>query len=197
MLHWREQRLKDIQKKARQERRIIYYQDESTFQLLPSLQRTYALKGHTPVITRGDSYKHLTVASAISEEGDLFYQLRTTAFKGKALVLFLEKLLKSTRKKILLIWDGAPAHVSKEVKAFLASPKAKNRLWIEKLPPYSPELNPDEQVWHHLKNVELKNICNKTVSELKICVKEKIEILKNQKEKIRQFFQHKDVGFYA
>jgi transposase len=104
------------------------------------------LKGHTPVITRGDSYTHLTAASAISEEGDLFYQLRTTAFKGKAMVLFLEKLLKSTRKKILLIWDGAPAHVSKEVKAFLASPKAKNRLWIEKLPPYSPELNPDERI---------------------------------------------------
>ncbi|MGH3669388.1 MAG: transposase, partial [Pseudonocardiaceae bacterium] len=48
------------------------------------------------------------------------------------------------------IIDGHPVHRSRAVKEFAASTKGKLRLFF--LPPYSPELNPDEWVWKNVKH---------------------------------------------
>lgn len=55
-----------------------------------------------------------------------------------------------------MVWDGCPIHRSKEVKDFLLE-EAKGRIWLERLPAYCPDLNPDERVWNYLKRVCLKN----------------------------------------
>jgi transposase len=52
--------------------------------------------------------------------------------------------------RLLLLWDGAPIHRSHLVTAFLANGAAE-RLQIERLPAYAPELNPVEGLWAHLK----------------------------------------------
>ncbi len=60
---------------------------------------------------------------------------------------------------MLVVWDGAPIHRSKVVKAFLQT-EANGRLELEPLPGYAPDLNPlDCGVWHWLKNVALANVC--------------------------------------
>jgi transposase len=59
--------------------------------------------------------------------------------------------------RLLVIWDGSLIHRCQEVKAFLASPTGQG-VRLEQLPPYDPELDPDEGVWNYLKRVELKNI---------------------------------------
>lgn len=63
-------------------------------------------------------------------------------------------------------WDGAPIHRSKVVKAFLADGGAE-RLWLVQLPAYAPELNPVEGIWRHLKRVHLRNLCCRTLTELR------------------------------
>jgi transposase len=76
----------------------------------------------------------------------MFWDMRPDAFKGFSVVRFLKDLAAFAKKKILVIWDGASIHRSEEVKSFLASMQD-NEIWLERIPPYSPELNADEQVW--------------------------------------------------
>ena len=72
------------------------------------------------------------------------------------MVSFLRHLLAHIAGKILVVWDGCPIHRSREVKNFLLE-EAKRRVWLERLPAYCPDLNPDEGVWNYLKRVCLKN----------------------------------------
>jgi transposase len=64
-----------------------------------------------------------------------------------------------------VIWDGSPIHRSRISKAFLAG-SAGNRLQVEQLPGYAPDLNPVEYVWRYLKHVALRNVCCDTLDEL-------------------------------
>ena len=66
-------------------------------------------------------------------------------------------LLRKIAGKILLIWDGSPIHHGQAVKEFLSAGAA-NRLHLERLPGYAPDLNPDEGIWNYLKRVELGNV---------------------------------------
>jgi transposase len=88
------------------------------------------------------------------------------AFRGPRVVRFLEHLLRQIPGKLLVIWDGSPIHRSKVVKGFLAEGGAE-RLWLERLPGYAPELNPVEGIWRYLKRVRLRNVCCRSLSELR------------------------------
>ena len=92
--------------------------------------------------------------------------VQTEAFRGPRVVNFLRHLLRHTTGKLLVIWDGSPIHRSKVVKSFLAEGGAQ-RLWLEQLPGYAPDLNPVEGIWHYLKRVWLRNICCRTLQELR------------------------------
>jgi transposase len=63
---------------------------------------------------------------------------------------FLERLIKNAPPPAYLIVDGHPVHRSTRVRAFVESTKGTLKLFY--LPPYSPELNPDKQVWNYVKN---------------------------------------------
>ncbi len=77
----------------------------------------------------------------------------------------MQALLDQITGHVTVIWDGAPIHRSRVIKAFLAAGAAK-RLHLELLPGYAPDLNPDEGVWNYLKRVELANVCCHDVDEL-------------------------------
>ncbi len=184
-----------FKKKAQEEGRVIIYADEAGINLLPSVHRTYSQKGKTPILENACKYKHLSVASGISESGDLIYQIKEESFKGEGIVDFVKKLVEEVKEKILLIWDGAKIHRSEAMKKYLSEQKNES-VWLVKIPAYSPELNADEQVWNYIKNVEMKNICCKGITELKMKTIDALEILKSKKELIQNFFKHPKVGFY-
>ncbi len=112
------------------------------------------------------SYDHLSVISALTPDGRLFTRVQEQAFRGPAIVAFLRQLLRQVRGKLLVIWDGAPIHRCQVVKEFLAAGAAQ-RIHLEQLPAYAPELNPDEGVWNLLKRVELRNRCCQDLDELR------------------------------
>jgi transposase len=66
----------------------------------------------------------------------------------------------------VLIWDGAPSHRSHTTKEFLTNGAAQ-RLHLERLPAYVPELNPDEGLWPQLKGVEGRQVCCFTLPPLR------------------------------
>lgn len=156
--HWRKEIWLEMTKKARLERRILVFVDESGFYLLPAAVRTYAPRGETPILRVFQTRDHLSVMSGITPHGWLFTMTRFDAMNGSDSIHFLKHLQSQTDRRLLVIWDGSPIHRSLEVRAFLANGAAK-QIHLERLPAYAPDLNPDEGTWRHLKRVELRNVC--------------------------------------
>ncbi|RYZ43804.1 MAG: IS630 family transposase [Sphingobacteriales bacterium] len=172
------------------------YADEASVSVVPALTHTYAPRGKTPVITTSTEINlRLYMASAISASGKIRYLIRNQPFDSKAVIEFLEYLRVSFRRKLLIIWDGASIHDSREVKAYLDS-KKNREFYLVMQPHYSPELNADEQVWNYLKGYQLKNTCHPTVKQLKEKITAVMEGLKQQPSLIRQFFHHPKLGYY-
>ncbi len=158
--------------------------DQSGFYLLPTVVRTYAPVGQTPILHEHLSRDHLSVISAITLEGKLLMMEQERAFKSPDVVRFLRHALRRIPGKLLIIWDGSPIHRGQAVKDFLASGAADDRLQLEQLPGYAPDLNPDEGVWKHLKYVELKNVCCRNLSELRSELRKARERLRHKKHVI-------------
>jgi transposase len=146
------------QQGAEARRQTILFLDESGFYPLPSVVRTYAPMGQPPILRERWTRDHLSAISAISPEGKVYFRSQDRALNSAAVVAFLEHLLREVPGRMVIIWDGSPIHRSQLIKAFLANGAAQ-RLHLERLPAYAPELNPDEGLWAQLKGVELRNVC--------------------------------------
>ncbi|EMM76059.1 DDE family endonuclease [Leptospira santarosai str. 2000030832] len=109
------------------------------------------------------SWKKLSVIGAISQK-DFHFQIVTGSVKSQNLIHFLKMLLKENRKKILIVWDNLSVHKSKVVKEFLK--ENEKRLQVEFLPPYAPELNPQEYIWGRWKRNYMANFCPENLSSL-------------------------------
>jgi transposase len=182
------QALACTQKQAHGEERTVVWVDEAAFYLLAGVVRTYAPRSQTPVISVPLTRDHLSVISGITEQGQLLVQMQACAFKGPDVVHFLKHLVCHIGGKLLIIWDGAPIHRDKAVKAFLAAGAAQ-QICLEQLPGYAPDLNPDEGVWNYLKFVELRNVSCHDQDELKHELRLAIARLRQKPELIRSFFK--------
>ena len=132
--------------------------DESGFYRLLDVVKTYAPRGQTPLLRGPLSWDHLSLIGALTLRGEVVMQVQQHSVKSVNVIAFLRQLLGHFSGKLLLIWDGLPAHRSQAVKTFLRQ-EAADRLHLERLPAYAPELNPMEGVWQYLKCVELRNVC--------------------------------------
>ena len=151
------------------------------------------MKGHPPLLRSGCRYQHLSAISAISEAGQLYYQIQEGNFTGLSIVAFLESLLAFFDQKLLILWDGAQIHSDENVKRLLSKD---DRIFLARIPAYSPELNADEQVWKALKVDRLKNVVCKNVTELKSKLQNALQDLQKQTQTIVNFFKHPKLQFY-
>lgn len=165
---------------------VIIFIDEAGFYLLPGLVRTYAPRGQTPVLKPFLTYDHLSVMSGITMLGQLYTLVRERALSSTDSVRFLKHLRHEIQRKLMVIWDGSPIH-RKEVTRFMAEGGAKH-IHLEQLPAYAPDLNPDEGVWQHLKNVELRNIACQDLSQLRRELGLAIMRLRSTPHVVRSFF---------
>src|SRR5262249_14422972 len=155
----------DLWRGARRERRALILEDESGFYLLPGVVKTYAPEGLTPVLREKQTRDHLSVMGGMTPEGRVYTLVREESLNGMHCIEFLLHLLRVAGERLLVVWDGSPIHRRAEVKGFVAS--TRGRIWLEALPGYAPDLNPwDEGGWHHLKNVEMRNLVCRDLDEL-------------------------------
>ncbi len=196
MKEWKEEGLPKLKAKAQEEGRVIAYLDESAFSYCPYVCRTYSPKGKRPVLRHGYSRGGIQAISFVTENGGLYYKIKSGTLSGADIADFLRDLLHHFRKwKLLIIWDGAMQHKSQEVKAFLRT-EAKGRIHLAMLPSHSPELNVSEQAHGYIKKNLLANRLFYKVKELKNEVSRSYEWLKKQPDLVYNFFFHKDAGFY-
>src|SRR5689334_22362608 len=129
---WRVEVWPDLQRRARRERRVLVFEDESGFYLLPGLVRTYAPAAQTPVIRAKQTRDHLSVMGGMTPAGKIYTLARQESLNGLHTIEFLLHLLRVAGPRLLVIWDGSPIHRRAEVKDFIAGTRGK--VWAEALP---------------------------------------------------------------
>ena len=164
----------------------MYFEDEASISLTPVLAKTWAKKGQTPQIKSTGKRGSIATLSAISKSGHLIFNLKKGRVNSDDIIKFLKQMLKQHRRRhLVVVMDRATTHRSKKVKEFINSQK---RLHVFYLPPRSPEFNPDEKVWNHLKNHELKGHQEKNLDGLKKLSEKKLKSISKNKKKVKGIF---------
>ena len=110
--------------------------------------------------------------SAITSRGQLIFRLHDKRVASDEVIDFLGQMLRHHPKRhLVVVMDQAPPHVSKKTMGYIENHR---RLHVFHLPKYSPDWNPDEKVWNHLKHQELKCHQARTKAELKVITEEKL-----------------------
>jgi transposase len=186
---WRVETWPQLRSRARRERRTVVFVDEAGFYLLPGVVRTYAPRGQTPVIDEWQTRDHLSVMGGLTPDSRVYVLVRQESLNGLHTVEFLGHLVRHVGRRLLVIWDGSMIHRRAAVKEFLGSAEGRG-IWVERLPPYAPDLNPlDQGCWHHLKYVEMRNLACPDLEELHLELHAAIARLRQKPHLIRSFFK--------
>jgi transposase len=147
---WLKEEYPIIQRKSRRIGAQIYFADEAGVRSDFHSGTTWGVRGRTPIVSSTGSRFGANIISAVSPRGDMRFMLTKSRVNAKVFIDFLRRLLVNASGPIFLIVDGHPTHKARSVTKFVDSQEGKLQLFF--LPPYSPELNPDEFVWNDLKN---------------------------------------------
>jgi hypothetical protein len=126
--------------RARRERRVLVFMDESGFYLFPGVVKTHDPEGRTPVLREKLSCDHLSVMGGMTTQGKLYSLVRQESLSVWHSIEFLVHLGRVAGRRLLVIWDGSPIHRWSEVAQFVAD--ARGAVLMEALPGYAPDLNP-------------------------------------------------------
>jgi len=184
---WLEKQYPDIKKRAKRQKAEIYWGDETTVKASDVRGRGYAPKGKTPVVNRTEKRENVSMISAITNKGKVFWKLHEGSINGTLVLDFAKRLIRNKKNKIYLILDNAKTHHSKMLNEWAGKNKDKIELFY--LPPYSPDLNPDEHVNSDVKYGVGSRTPKKTREGLQIATEEHMRMLKKTPERIIKYFK--------
>lgn len=190
---WMEVTYPLIRKKARKTGAEIFFSDETGVRSDSTIGKTWGKKGEKVILKDSAVRSKVNAISAVNMSGAFWYQTYTGKFSGAKFVELLKDFMKYRRKKVIFILDGHPSHKAKEVKAYLESLNGKLEFYF--LPGYSPDLNPDEFVWNHLKTNSLAKKFLGSKENIADVVKCCLEEIKNNHKLVASFFQAKTVSY--
>lgn len=190
---WVKQKYPELKKRAKRFGAKIFFQDEAGFQSDAPLGRTYGLKGKTPVVQTSGQRQSLNVISAVNARGEFWAATYTSKLNAELFVVFLESFMKCQTGKVFLVVDGHPAHKAKLVQRYVQS--LKGRLELHFLPPYAPDLNPDEFVWSHMKTNGVSKKPLKKNESLQKRIEEDLKAVKENRKLVRSFFCAESVAY--
>jgi transposase len=189
-----------VKKNAARQRAWIFFQDESGITQQPSIRRTWAPRGETPILrSRGNHWTKTSVAAALGFRWDgrrtrLFARTKPNSFDTHSLIKFLQALKRFVGgRRVILVWDRLPAHRSQLMSDFLL--RQRHWLHIEWLPGYAPELNPTEQVWNNIKRRELANYCADHILEATAALRRGLKRVAHSVHLPFAFLQHAGLSF--
>lgn len=183
---WVENQLPRIRETVQKYRAILYFQDEANVSLTAFLGKTWAPRGRAPKAQVTGARAGVAALSAISKRGHLLFALYEKRIASDEVIHFLAQMLRHHRgRHLVVLMDNAPPHVSKKTLTFIDS---QPRLHVFNFPSYSPDWNPDEKVWNHLKHQELKSHKAKTKAELKELTERKLNGMADNPHLVRGLF---------
>lgn len=170
----------------------LMFADEASMRSDYHAGTTWAPQGKTPVVRATGQRVSVNMISAVSSLGELQFMLVQGRTDASVFKTFLEQLMFNAKRPVLLVVDGHPVHRAKLVKQYVES--TNGMLELHYLPPYSPQLNPDEQVWKNVKERVAKQFPMDKY-ELRKLLTEALNRLKSMPAIVRNFFAHPECGF--
>jgi transposase len=183
---WLDEDYPKLRRRAKKHGAKIYFLDEAGFHSDPVLGRTYGLKGHTPVVATSGQRQSINAISAVNAKGEFWYNVYSGKLNAARFVEFLQDLMKGRRERVFLVVDGHPSHKAKLVHACVKSFAGKLELHF--LPPYAPDLNPDEFVWGYAKTNGVSKKPLQQNESLKERVISDLEAIKRDRNLVKSFF---------
>jgi transposase len=189
---WRTERFPSIQARAKAKGATILFADESGIRSDYHTGTTWAPEGRTPVVKATGKRFRLNMLSAISPAGEMEFMLHDGSVNAEVFVRFMQQLMIGRTTPVILVIDNHPIHYAELVRKYVES--TEGRLELEFLPPYSPELNPDEQVWKNVKATIAQKL-PKNPQELREIAREALRELAARAQTIAGFFRHPDCRY--
>src|SRR6266849_9318907 len=193
---WLKQDFPRIKALAQREKAEIFFGDAAHMRSDHHAGRSWGKKGETPVVEATGARHGMSLISAITSRGQMRFMIKDRGgVNADVFIEFLKRLITGAKRAIFLIVDRGPAHIAKKTKAFVGSLNGRLRLFY--LPPYSPDRNPDELVWKHLKADTVGRMAITNLDDFRTKVKSSMLSLQRTPEKIRSFFQKPSLKYAA
>jgi transposase len=193
---WLKKEYPKIKALASREKAEIFFGDAAHIRSDHHAGRTWGKRGETPVVETTGARHGMSLISAITARGHMRFMIKEKGgVNSQVFIEFLKRLITGARRPIILIVDRGPAHISKKTKAFVESLNGKLRLFY--LPPYSPDRNPDELVWKHLKADTVGRMTIASRADFTSKVRSSMRQLQNDPAKIRSFYQKPSLKYAA
>lgn len=176
----------EVVSEAAKHKARIYFIDEAAFRSDAHRGTTWGKIGQTPVVNDTGGRFGFKLISAVSARGDMHFDVIEGKMNSELFIEFLEKLRTDAKCPVFVIADNARYHHSKAVQAFLK--EQYGQIMMAFLPAYSPELNPDEQVWNYAKSDVGKRII-KSKHDMKNAILNVMEKIKESVALVKSFFK--------
>jgi transposase len=183
---WKEETFPQIQARAKKEGAAIFFADEASVRTNYHAGTTWAPVGKTPVVSGSGRTRSISMVSAVSPRGELHFQVHETGIKQEEFIEFCKMLIADAGRPVFLILDNSQVHRAKSLKAF--AEESNGMLTLFFLPPYSPELNPDEWVWKNVKHDNLGRASARNEADLARFAQAALAKLKELPGKVKSFF---------
>jgi len=171
----------------------IFFCDEAGVRTDHHTGTTWGAVGQTPVVRGTGQRRSLNMISAISTRGKLHFAFIDGRTNADSFIAYLKKLLHDIRGPVFVIVDGHSAHTATKTRAFVQAHQRRLSLFF--LPPYSPELNPDEWVWKNLKHDRVGRSAARTVDEMMAVIESGVARLQTARELVLGFFRDPDLRY--
>jgi transposase len=191
---WLEEEYPRIRTLARRHKALIFFGDEAGIRSDHHAGTTWAIKGKTPIVSSTGARFGLNLISAVSAQGEFRFMTARGRIGASKFIEFIKRLIHGMDRMVFLIVDGHPAHKAKMVRRFVDSVKDRFRLFY--LPPYSPELNPDERVWNDLKNNAIGKQVITTPKNLYSAVISHLRFIQKSPARVRSYYNN-ETTLYA
>ena len=194
---WLNEEYPKIKKQAQKEEAEIWWGDETACVSLPTNLKGYAKKGAKikPILTHRAQKFKINMISSITNTGKTMFSLYDESINVDRFIDFLEKVIKSSNKKVYMIVDNLRVHHAKLVTAWIE--EHRDKIAIFYLPPYSPEFNPDEYLNQDYKRNANKNNIPFTKTQLRKNTEKYMNELSQNQEKVSNFFKHESIVYAA
>ena len=191
--YWLKTEFPAIKRKARRQKAEIYWEDETSIETGDIRGKGYAPKGNTPLVKNTEVKIRVSMISAITNQGKVFWKLHSGTIDAVKFLEFVKRLVCSKKNKVFLILDNARVHRSKVLGEWLKENKNKIELFF--IPPYSPDLNPDERINSDVKYGVGSQAPKRTEKELSSAVDEHMNMLKKNPSRIKKYFKDEKISY--
>jgi transposase len=184
-----------LRARAKGENALIYWGDEMGLRSDHASGRTFSRRGQTPVIMGTGQRFRCNMISALTNKGQLCFMVFKNRFTAHVLLDFMKRLVRQNKRKVYFIVDQHPVHRAQCVSLWLKKNSDHIRRFY--LPPYSPELNPDEFLNQDVKSNSVGRQRPHNQEEMISSVRRYLYSRQRQPELVRHYFRAEPVRYAA